>query len=227
MRTRYQVVERIGVKISILCSDPNHPISPWLERWALTYQGKHEVALHRKKIELSGGDILFLISCHEVISAQVRERYLATLVIHASDLPLGRGWSPHIWQIIEGKNSITVTLLEAEDAIDSGAIWAQENIELDGHEIFDEINARLFDAEVKLMDFAVSNFNSIKPRQQDGRLPTIYRKRTPEDSQIDPYKTIADQFELFRVADPERYPAFFEFRGYRYHIRIAKDKEHE
>jgi methionyl-tRNA formyltransferase len=197
-----------------------------LERWALNHRDTHEVSLNRKKNELTGGDVLFLISCHELISSEVRARYASTLVIHASDLPLGRGWSPHIWQIIEGKNRIPVTLLEAEDAVDSGAIWAQRHIQLDGHETFDEINSKLFDAEVELMEFAVAGFNEIIPRRQDTREPTIYRKRTPEDSRIDPYKSIADQFELLRVADPMRFPAFLEFRGHRYHISIVKDEEH-
>jgi methionyl-tRNA formyltransferase len=184
----------------------------------------HEVSLSRKKEELTGGDILFLISCHEIISAQVRARYAATLVIHASDLPIGRGWSPHIWQIIEGKNRIPVTLLEAEDVIDSGAIWAQRYIQLDGHETYEEINAKLFDAEIELMCMAVTGFETNKPRQQDERVPTMYRKRTPEDSRIDPHKSIAEQFELLRVADPVRFPAFLEFRGHRYFISIFKDK---
>lgn len=226
MRTRHQDIERICVKISILCSDKKHPITPWLKRWALSHGDMHEVSLNRKKDELTGGDILFLISCHEVISSQVRERYAATLVIHASDLPVGRGWSPHIWQIIEGKNRIPVTLLEAEDAVDSGAIWAQLHIQLDGHETFDEINAKLFDAEIELMDMAVTGFKTIKPRTQDDREPTFYQKRTPEDSRIDPHRSIADQFELLRVADSERFPAFLEFRGHRYLISIVKDREH-
>ena len=75
---------------------------------------------------LAGGEILFLVSCNEIIGKDVRDRYMATLVIHASDLPKGRGWSPHIWQIIEGKKEIMVSLLEAEDAVDSGAIWAKK-----------------------------------------------------------------------------------------------------
>lgn len=214
------------MKISILCSDAQHPISPWLERWALAHGDAHEISLNRRKEELRGGDILFLISCHEVISSRDRARYAATLVIHASDLPAGRGWSPHIWQIVEGKNRIPVTLLEAEDAVDSGAIWAQLHIYLDGHETFDEINVKLFDAELELMNMAVTGFTTIKPRPQDDREPTTYRKRTPEDSRIDPHKSFADQFELLRVADPKRFPAFMEFRGHRYRISIAKGKEH-
>ena len=71
---------------------------------------------------LVGGDILFLISCNEPISKDVRALFRATLVIHASDLPLGRGWSPHIWQVLEKKRFIKVTLLEAADLVDSGSI---------------------------------------------------------------------------------------------------------
>jgi len=54
---------------------------------------------------------------------------------------------------------------------------------------------------------------------------TYYQRRTISDSQIDPHKTIADQFELLRVVDNERYPAFFRYRDSRYTIKIYKDKE--
>ena len=34
-------------------------------------------------------------------------------------------------------------------------------------------------------------------------------KRTPADSEIDPGKSILEQFNLLRIVDSERYPAFF------------------
>jgi methionyl-tRNA formyltransferase len=212
------------MKISIVCSDAEHPIYPWLERWASQKQIAHHIKIVQTKRELTGGDILFLISCHELIQDNVRSMYKATLVIHASDLPLGRGWSPHIWQILEKNHLIKVTLLEAADVLDSGAIWTQATLQLEGHETFDEINARLFDTELELMDFAVSHLGVVKTRMQDERTPSSYRKRTPADSQLDPTQSLADQFDLLRVADPVRFPAFFELRGHRYIIQITKDK---
>lgn len=182
----------------------------------------HDVELVQKKAELSGGDILFLISCHEIISAQDRARYGVSLVIHASDLPLGRGWSPHIWQILEGRNDIVVTLLEAEDQVDTGAIWAQRHMVLEGHELYDEINTKLFAIEMELMSEAVAVGGRKAPVRQDGRTPTYYRRRGPEDSRLDPNRSIAEQFELLRVVDPQRFPAFFDFRGHRYAVRIEK-----
>lgn len=215
------------MRIAILCSDATHPVYPLLQQWAKRHAAKHEIKLVQRKTELLDGDILFLISCHEIVGQDVRKLFKVSLVIHASDLPQGRGWSPHIWQIVEGKNAILVTLLEAEDQVDSGAIWTQTMLNLEGHETYEEINQLLFLAELELMDFAVNNFGKVVPRQQDQRKPTYYRKRTPEDSKIDPYRSMADQFDLIRVADPGRFPAFFDFRGHRYTLSIIKVRQNE
>ena len=183
---------------------------------------RHTVELVRQKSELSGGDILFLISCDEIISPADRQKYGATLVIHASDLPEGRGWSPHIWQVLEGKNRIAVSLIEAQDPVDTGAIWAQRHLVLEGHELSDEINEGLFAIELELMDQALELVGKGKAVPQDDRPPSYYRRRTPEDSRLDPSRPIAEQFDLLRVADPQRFPAFFDLRGHRYLVRIEK-----
>jgi methionyl-tRNA formyltransferase len=213
---------RLKMKISILCSSVSHPIYPQLQHWEMVTGAGHEVELVHRKAELSGGDILFLISCHEIISAKDRARYDKSLVIHASDLPFGRGWSPHIWQILEGKNDIVVSLLEAEDQVDTGAIWAQRHLVLEGHELYDEINAKLFAIELDLMNEGVASLGRKTSAPQDERVPTHYRRRSPEDSRLDPDQPLAGQFDLLRVADPERFPAFFDLRGHRYLIRLEK-----
>ena len=212
------------MKISVLCSDIKHPIYPYLECWKSQCQKEHDVELVQTKSVLRGGDILFLISCHEIIGLEIRKKYKATLVIHASDLPEGRGWSPHIWQILAGQNDIVVTLLEAEDKVDSGAIWAQEHLYFEGHELLDEINDALFKVEAKLMDYAVDRLYDVQPRQQGDGMGSYYPRRSPEESRIDPNKSIAEQFDLLRVADSVRSPAFFEYFGCKYVIRLEKDK---
>lgn len=210
------------MRLSILCSSRDHPVWPWLEAWRQRQSHAHAVELVESSGELSGGDLLFLISCAERIGEAIRQNYRATLVIHASNLPEGRGWSPLVWQILEGRRQIAVTLLEAADPVDSGPIWAQRWLELEGHELYDEIHARLFEAELALMDEAVERCGRIMPRPQDDRPATWYRRRTPEDSRIDPHRSLAEQFDLLRICDPERYPAFFDFRGHRYLIRLEK-----
>ena len=210
------------MKIDIICSDPNHPVRSWLERWAEEFRGAHDVAIVEQASQCNGGDLLFMISCNEMIEAGIRDSYGRALVIHASDLPEGRGWSPMIWQVLEGRNKITLTLFEATDRVDEGAVIRKACFSLCGDELYDEINAHLFDAEMKLMDFAVQNFPALSPVLQVGSNATYYEKRTPENSRIDPEKTISSQFNLLRVADPIRYPAFFEWKGCRYKLVLEK-----
>lgn len=195
-----------------------------LKSWCDKYSSSHSVELVSKLAQLSGGDLLFLISCSQIVNDSTRRAYQKVLVIHASDLPHGRGWSPLVWQIIEGKNEIAVSLLEAEDPVDSGALWGQRLLKFDGTELYDEINSALFAAEIELMDFAVEEFDSAVPIPQAESGATWYRRRNPEDSSLDPDKTLAEQFDLLRVADPERYPTFFDFRGVRYEIAIRKQE---
>lgn len=182
----------------------------------------HASTLVFDKADLQGGDILFLVSCSQIIRDTERKKYKATLVLHASDLPTGRGWSPHIWSILDGADQITVCLLEASEPVDSGAIWLKKTFILEGHELLPEINAKLFVAELTLMTQAVEQFGSIKPTQQVGDSGLYMPKRCRADSQLDPDKTIAEQFDLLRVVDSQRYPAFFNYRGKQYLIHIEK-----
>lgn len=215
------------MRISLLCSDPRHPVIAYLKRWVARKNSIHKIELCQKKSELNGGDILFLVSCAEIISPEERARYRSSLVLHASDLPRGRGWSPHIWEILRGAEVITLSLIEAEDNIDSGRIWAKSQIRVPRNALWDEINHLLFAAEIDLIDYAVEKFDQIKPQHQDPEItPTFYSRRNPQDSQIDVSKSIAEQFDLIRVCDPVRYPAYFEYLGHRYILRLEKSDEH-
>src|ERR1044071_3796714 len=138
--------------ISVLCSDPRHPIQPRISSWADRQRAQHRVTIANRFEQLPGGDLLFLVACSEVLDATQRSRYRSVLVLHASDLPEGRGWSPQVWQILEGRNEIVMTLLEADDKVDTGAIWAQQRVRLEDHELADEINDKLFAAQLALMD---------------------------------------------------------------------------
>jgi methionyl-tRNA formyltransferase len=211
------------MKISILCSSQKHPVNIWLDNWIEQYGNIHEISLFRKKEELIGGDILFLISCNEIINRSDRNMYLKTLVIHASDLPLGRGWSPHVWSILQGENEIVVTLLEAEDKVDSGDIWKKNRLAISPDALHHEINELLFCEEINLMTFAIENFNKITPVPQDPEIsPTFFPLRTPKESEINPAQSIEEQFNLIRISDPERYPAFFKLHGHVYKIKLEK-----
>ena len=145
------------------------------------------------------------------------------MVLHASDLPKGRGWSPHIWELLDGADCITVSLLDAAAAIDSGDIYKKVKVDIPRSALWDEINALLFAVEIQLIEFAIQNFENLKSYPQNSSDEvTYYPKRNPRDSEIDPNKPISEQFDLLRVSDPNRFPAHFHYRGEDYKIILEK-----
>ena len=215
------------MRITLLCSDPDHPVVGHLEKWISELSPAHVADLVFKKSDLTSGDFLFLVSCSEIITLEQRSPYQYSLVLHAGDLPRGRGWSPHIWEIVRGAEEITLSLLEAEDRVDSGRIWIKKRIPIAKDALWNEINTVLFNAETDLMTEAINNCQDITPCEQSLSLePSYYPRRTPKDSEIDPAKSIQEQFDLIRVCDPIRYPARFELYGKSYKIVLEKS-DHE
>jgi methionyl-tRNA formyltransferase len=88
--------------------------------------------------------------------------------------------------------------------------------------MFHEINQKLFSAEIELMDFAIQHFGRIVPKPQPEEHATYYRRRTADDSRIDPSRPLIESLPLLRVADPVRYPAFFEHQGHTYEVVLRK-----
>lgn len=211
------------MRITVLCSSPHHPVNAHIARWQARRSATDEITVLRKRDELVGGDVLLLISCGELIGARHRALFRHTFVLHASDLPKGRGWNPHIWAILEGATEITVSMLEAEDKVDSGAIWGKRRIQVPKHWLWHEVNEAVFHAEFALIDDVLDRIGTDAGTPQPAdEAPTYYRLRQPEDSRLDANASIASQFDLLRICDPERYPAFFDLHGHRFTLRIER-----
>lgn len=211
------------MRISIVSSDPAHPIRPRLEGWVRRHAPAHELRLVERIAEAGSGDVLFLIACHEIVRATHLAAFREAFVIHASDLPRGRGWSPYVWELLAGAEELTLTLLSPAEPVDSGPIWAKARIAVPRTADFDELTAILCDGQLALMDRAlelVAAGARPAPQPEDGA--THYPRRRPEDSALDPHRSIAEQFDLIRVSDPDRYPAHFSFRGETYEISMRR-----
>ena len=128
------------------------------------------------------------------------------------------------WTILAGENVITNTLFEAVDAVDAGVIYIQNSITFEGGELLPELQAAQGQAIVDIIIEFVSAYPEVIERgeEQVGE-ESFYERRRPEDSKLDPNKTIADQFNLLRVVDNEKYPAFFNYKGSKYILKIYKD----
>lgn len=185
----------------------------------------HKIRWIHELEDLLAGDVCFLLSCGQLLNEGQLGLHPHNLVVHESDLPHGRGWSPLTWQVLQGVEQIPVTLFEAKRVCDSGPIYLQTQIQLKGAELVDELRAKQAAATIDLCSKWIDGYPSILShhRPQSGT-STHYSKRSPSDSELDPDKSIADQFNLLRVVDNMRYPAFFRLRGHRYFIEIHKEK---
>jgi methionyl-tRNA formyltransferase len=206
-----------------ILTDAGSWIAPYVDELAIDWAAAgHTVRVAHGIEQALPADFCFCLSFSRIVSAAVRSLYKHTLVVHESDLPKGRGWAPMSWQILEGKSRIPVTLIEAVDAVDAGPIYLQEQIELTGTELNPEWRALQARATLKLCREWVQAYPSIRERArpQEGA-GSVYARRRPEDSRLDPRKTVAEQFNLLRVVDNENYPAFFDMNGRRYSVRIV------
>lgn len=180
-----------------------------------------QALLTRDASQIQPGGIAFFLSCMNIVPAVILARSVLNVVVHASALPEGKGFSPQVWQVLEGRNEITVSMFEAVGAADAGPILAQDVMRFEGHELNSEMRAT-FGAMVQRMCWGLlSGYELPAGRPQIGE-GSWYRRRYPKDSVLDPNKSIAEQFDLLRVVDNERYPAFFDHRGHRYVLKIEK-----
>ena len=165
--------------------------------------------------------IVFMLSYFRIVPKECLEKHRYNLVVHESDLPLGKGWAPLFWQILEGKNRIPVVLFEATEEMDAGAIYIKDYILLKGHELHDEIRKKQAEKTSKMCQKFLREYGTLEGLPQKGK-ETIYSKRAPKDSQINPKLSIESQFNLLRIVDNEQYPAFFELNGRFYELRISR-----
>jgi UDP-2,4-diacetamido-2,4,6-trideoxy-beta-L-altropyranose hydrolase len=207
-----------------VCSDSGSWINPWIAllmaEWSL--QGHRCCWVHQAQ-DAPGGIICFYLGYGRIVGKDLLAKYRNNLVVHESDLPSGKGWSPLTWQILQGKSRIPAVLMEAAEKVDSGPIYRKIWMDFNGGELVDELREKQADATVDLCRKFVEHYpeSAQEGVPQEGE-EKIFPRRRPEDSQIDPQKSLKEQFNLLRVADPIRYPAFFKEGTQIYKLHVQK-----
>jgi methionyl-tRNA formyltransferase len=166
--------------------------------------------------------VVFILSYFKIIPEKFLDEHTHNLVVHESDLPEGKGWSPLSWQILEGKNRIPISLFEAAKDVDAGDIYLKDEIVLNGDELNEEIHALQSKKTIEMCLSFLENYNNLKSQQQQGE-ETFYDRRRPADSELDIEKSIKEQFNLMRIASNEEYPLFFNINGQKYILKIHKE----
>ena len=114
-------------------------ILPYAERLVEELQNDGDTAqLVRCAENLTKSDVAFFLGCVRIVQRSLLDKSCFNLVVHESNLPKGRGFSPMTWQILHGETTIPIRLFKASEDIDAGPIIYLDNIELNGNETYEE-----------------------------------------------------------------------------------------
>lgn len=205
------------MKIAILTS-PNQWFVPYAK--ILNEKLRSSKLYFNHEDILDNYDIVFILSYHKIIPKEYLSKHHHNIVIHASELPQGKGWSPMFWQIFEGKNEIPFSMFEVDEGVDSGNIYLLKVLKLAGYELNGELRDKQANFTIEMcLDF-VANYDNYKISKPQIGQEIFYPKRSEKDSKLDINKSLKEQFNLLRIVDNENYPAYFEIDGYRYILKI-------
>ena len=211
----------MSLKITILTDNPNSWIIPYVNEL------KEELIQHKithiySTDDITEGDVML------ILGSDLLTYHKSNVVVHPSKLPKGKGFSPLAWQIVEGSNNIPVTLFEAVRDVDAGDTYLVDYIKLEGYELNDEIKHKQGLITKKMVneyiDCFIASGGNVEGIPQEGS-GTFYPRRRQEASELDTSSSIVEQFNILRVVDNERYPAYFTHMGKKYIVKIYREDE--
>lgn len=167
-------------------------------------------------------DITVIISYYKIIPEKFLLHSKHNLVVHESNLPKGRGFSPLIKQILNGKTKIVITLFECSKNMDEGKIILKKFFYFKPTLIYDEIKEKQLKSAFFLLDLFLKKYKikkNIKTYNQTGQ-PTYYKKIKTSFNELNVNKTIKSQFNKLRTRDNENFPSFFFYKKRKYIIKI-------
>ena len=145
------------------------------------------------------------------------------IVFHMTDLPYGRGGSPLQNLIIRGFESTKISAIRVQDGVDTGDIYLKNDLELHGsaYDIFKRGNIIINNMIVKILK------KRIDPVPQNGKV-TLFKRRKPEQSNIEKLRTINKVYDYIRMLDADGYPkAYIENNIFKFEFSGAKLTDNE
>ena len=210
------------MKVCILVDDVNS----WFVEYALVLDKELnefcDSKLVFKKEDINKGEILFLLSCSQIVENAFLQLNRHNIVVHASDLPSGKGFSPLQWQVLEGKDEICLTLFEATEKVDAGPYYFKNHLELKSTDLLPDMRKKMAEEIISMCIEYAHNYHRYSPIIQKGQ-ESFYSKLTEENHMLDINKTIIEQFNRMRISDNDRFPMWFEIENVRYVLKIYKD----
>jgi methionyl-tRNA formyltransferase len=166
-------------------------------------------------------DIVFILGYGRLLPESFLDKNKLNLVVHESKLPKDKGGAPIHYQVLKNKKKIYISLIKASMKIDSGDIFLIDSFNLKGIELMNELRSKQAQGRIKIIKRFLKKYPNIKSFKQKGK-GNFNRMRNASDSEININKSIKSQFNLLRICDNEKYPAFFKYKNCKFILKIFK-----
>ena len=194
------------------------------ERWGIAYCRPKIKELENVLTQIGPVEFLITAGYPFILPAGVLSICRFNINIHPTLLPKYRG--PNIeWHVIaNGENESGVTIHFLHEKADKGAIIEQSVVKLTKFDTIYSLLRKTAEIEPELLMRAIEKLRKGFPGiPQNEVLATYYPNlRTPEDSQLDPKKSLSELFDFIRACDPQRFPAFFYVNGEKVAVKLFR-----
>ena len=211
-----------NTKVFFLLDKKNNWIENHLRKFIKKFPKKYTYSVSKNPNSING-KIVFVLSYTKILKNNFLKKNKEVLIVHPSQLPKDKGFSPVQNQVLRKKNSIHISLFKASSKVDSGPVAIRDSFRLSGHELSNEIRTKQSLAIFKIIKIFLNKYPKIKYKKQKGK-GTYNKKRKEIDNRLNINKSIKSQFNLLRIVDNDLYPAYFEHRNNVYYLRITKRK---
>ncbi len=153
-----------------------------------------------EKIKIINPKFIFVIHWSKIIPEKIHLNFNCIL-FHMTDLPFGRGGSPLQNLILRGFVQTKISAIKVEKKIDSGPVYLKKNLSLNGtaYEIFLRSTGIIFNMIKDIIN------KKLIPKIQEGEI-TFFKRRKPEESNIDRLKSLEKVYDYIRMLDCDGYP---------------------
>ena len=142
--------------------------------------------------------------------------------MHPTRLPKYRGPTSGAYVILNEEEFSGSTVHIMSEEFDKGDIILQSKVALSKFDTVKSMQRKVYSSEPKLLlksiDLILNGFSPIP--QIESEASEYPKLRTPDDSQIDPSKSLLELFNNIRASDHEEFPAHFFLNGEKVCIRL-------
>ena len=212
------------IKLTFLLEKKNNWIVKKVKNSNFSKKFRIKISYDSKKI--INEDIVIILSYTKILDNQFLQSNKLNLVVHSSNLPENKGFAPLSYQILNHKRKIFNTIFKINEKVDSGDYYFKNYFSTNGTELYDELRDIQGNSIMQLIKKFLNKYPNVKSFKQKG-FGNFNKRRKPEDSKLNIDKNIKSQFNLLRICDNEKFPAFFIYKKKKYILKIFKYKKNQ